>query len=508
MSRLLPALRVGCTSLIVGHALVGCAPERVEADPTYEADVAPLFAQKCASCHQGDAPPGGWRATSYVDVVGCVASDGAPATRPDAAPILRVLGGSHAGYVSDDEREILERWIAAGAPAFRGGVHDPSFVDPRSERSHGRFLRARRWAPMLDPGDADACGRCHDGAPNHVAGALPAPRATSCQSCHTQPEGPLACGTCHGDGGARAAPPRDACLSPGASGFAHAAHVEPRAAKSEGLSCATCHPTPSGAGDFAATHGDGAVQVRLAQIAGPLARFDAATKTCTTQCHQGPGAARPAPVWTDPQPSSCGSCHGAPPPAHPEGRCSLCHREADDTGTKLLSTKLHLDGRVQVGDGSGQCGSCHGAGNDPWPSTGAHATHAAPKQAVPVACESCHVVPGPGAPHSSGRGFAAVRFAGLARKGGASPTWSATTKTCADTYCHAGVSGGSQPAPTWLDPSGAGCGTCHGTPPSPPHVASSGCGTGACHGGVVSGGAITAKGKAAHVDGKIDLAVP
>lgn len=508
MTRILPTLRTLCAGLIIGHVAVACAPERVEVDPTFADDVGPLLARKCASCHRGDAPAGGWRATSYVDAVGCVASDGAPATDADRAPILRVLAGTHAGRLTDDERRVLERWIAAGAPAFRGGVHAASFVDPRSEGSHGRFLRARRWAPMLDPGDPDACGRCHEGAPNHVAGALPAPRATSCQSCHTQPEGPLACGTCHGDG-PRAAPPRDACFFPGsAPGFAHAAHVDPSAAKQEGLSCATCHPTPAGPGDFGGAHGDGAVQVRLAAIAGPLARFDAATKTCTTRCHAGPGASRPSPVWTDPKPSTCDACHGAPPPSHPKGRCSLCHAEVDDTGTKLVSTKLHLDGRVEVGDGTGKCGSCHGKGDDPWPRTGAHGTHASPLNAASVACAGCHVVPGPGAAHPAGRGFAAVRFAGLAAKGGAKPSWEAATKTCGGTYCHAGVSGGSKPAPTWLDPTGAGCGTCHGLPPSAPHVASTACGTGTCHGGVVSASMITAKGKAVHVDGTIDLSAP
>ena len=53
-----------------------------------------------------------------------------------------------------------------------------------------------------------------------------------------------------------------------------------------------------------------------------------------------------------------------------------------------------------------------------------------------------------------------------AAKAGATATWTAGTKTCANTYCHGStLTGGTTKNPVW----GAtltGCGTCHGFPPA------------------------------------------
>lgn len=439
--------------VVVGAAIAGCISERAPLEPSYRDDIGPLVAARCASCHSGEAPAGGLGLGSYLDLIGC--ANGQPLTVGGDPKLLRALDGpSHASV--RDTRDVLARWLARGAPASNGGVHPASFVDPRSAARHGKFLRDRRWKPMLDATNADACGKCHAGAAASAASA--APGATTCTTCHR--ESVLACNTCHG--AAKAYPPRDACFFPTESGGAHAAHVEPSASTPAGVPCASCHPVPT-VGLPGGTHGDGAVQVYLAG-----GSFDAATKACTTACHAGIGALRPTPKWTDEV--KCGDCHSVPPPAHPAGTCANCH-----------SPLLHANGRVDLGDGSGKCGACHGTGDDPRPKTAAHAKHA-------FDCSTCHATD---SKHPNGE--LSVRLLGLAAKGGRSPVYDPASKSCGSTYCH-DLGGGTNRTPKWSETI-SGCNSCHSSPPPPPHTASAACGTAGCHLDVV--------GK--HVNGAIDL---
>jgi len=500
--------------LLIASALTGCRQERDTSNaPTYDGEVSAILAAKCTDCHR-DSASGGWVANSYLSTIACVRS-GAPATLPsdDTAPLARAVGDStHYLLLTDREREIIRAWVRAGAPKFQTSVHDPAFVDPRSEKSHARMLRAERWKSMLDPNADTACGRCHDGAPSGRPAKVDAsaPRATACTSCHKEPEGVLACSTCHGDG-TRAAPPRDPCFFPEdvPRAGAHLAHVGPNAIRGEGLPCSTCHPVPStaaGANILDGVHGNGSVDVAITSpIAGPSS-YDAIARTCTTGCHARAGAAKPKPAWTDRGPLACGDCHGAPPPQHYAGACTSCHHEANATGTGLTSTPvLHVNGKVDLGDGTGTCGACHGSGDDPWPKTGAHATHRAPSSARAVACETCHVVPkayGPDAGHPVGGG-AKVVFSGIADARDAGATYDAPT--CKNVYCHGGGLVGTTPAtPYWTDTSGASktCTGCHGQPPSAPHPTTTTCYT--CHRSVTDpapDGGVILTSPNEHVDG-------
>lgn len=485
--------------------------------PTFDGEVATILKTRCAGCHGDDAPPGRWRATTYANAVSC-ARDGSSATERGAnAPLLRALEDvTHQGVVSGVERDELVAWVLAGSPKRRGAVHDASFFDPRSPQSHGRHLRGLRWRPMLDAKDPEACGRCHAGAParpEKTTGA--APGATPCTTCHAEPGGVLACTTCHGNRG-RNYPPRDACFHPEdrALGTAHAAHVEPGPTHAEGLACATCHPIP-GPDVIGGSHGNGTVDVVFDPVLAGAASYDRATRSCTGSCHVRRGGARPQPAWTDTQPMKCGDCHGAPPPSHYAGACSGCHAEANADGTALASPRLHVNGRVDLGDGSAKCGACHGAGDDPWPKTGAHASHRAPSAAASVPCETCHLVPagfGPSFRHPRG-GAAAVTLGGRARTKGAPAAYSPDTHTCAEVYCHgAKLMGTVGATPNWYDASGKEktCGACHGVPPGEPHIASTGCVL--CHGNVVedhgSDPQILPRNASHHVDGVLDRGLP
>ena len=506
------------TAIVIG----GCSVDRATpSEPTYDETIAPLIAERCVACHGPKAPAGGWRASSYLEAIACVA-DGRAAALPGAsdAPIVRVLtDATHAPLVSASERDVIAAWVAAGTPKFRGTVHAPSFVDPRSEESHGRFLRAKRWSPMLDPNDAESCGRCHDGAPSRPPGVTAsAPLAPSCTTCHREPEGTLACNTCHGRGvgdGARlpakAYPPRDPCFFPDDSNVAtaHAAHVEGTASHANGVACSTCHPLP-GNPVIGGTHGNGAIDVRLdLAIAGATASFDGTSKACTTACHARAGGARPKPAWTEKTPMKCGDCHGSPPPKHFEGACTSCHRQTNATGTGFAaSATLHVNGHVDLGDGSGKCGACHGTGDDPWPSTNAHPAHQHPTAALAAPCASCHTVPttfGAGTSHPHG-GPASVVLSGIAVTRGTNATYAAGS--CRDVYCHGGgLEGTTAAMPSWTDTSKSAskCGACHTTPPAAPHVQSTACDL--CHrdGAVTSAGpAIAPEWKALHVNGVVD----
>jgi predicted CxxxxCH...CXXCH cytochrome family protein len=490
----LVALFVACSDRRIDDGVVG-----------YTTAVEPLLRAQCVRCHAGVAPAGGWRADSYVGAIGCSA-DERPVTLPrDAtAPLLAALGRpDHAAFTTADERALLASWVESGASRSGASFHGPAFADPRSPESHGAFLRSKRYQPMLDANDPDACGSCHDGTPRRTGIATAAPSAPACSSCHaSSATQPLACGTCHGNGD-RAYPPRDRCFFPGdPDEHAHAAHAAPSGSRSTGLPCSTCHPAPP-AGLIAGTHGNGYVEIWFDGIvAGRDARFDPASATCTGTCHAR-GGAKPAPSWGD-GPRSCNDCHASPPANHYAGPCTTCHHEANASGTALTNPVLHVNGRVDLGDGSGKCGACHGEGDDPWPKTGAHQAHAAPPNAAPVPCATCHDVPGAGSAHpTTNAGPPKVLLGLLAGRGGRRPVYDPATKTCSGTYCHEG-SGGSETAPRWTDgPAARTCTSCHAAPPPPPHVQSATCSAAACHLGSVDGLTFTDAGRLEHVDGLI-----
>jgi predicted CxxxxCH...CXXCH cytochrome family protein len=561
-------MRPATTLLVILVAVrfgVGCSEDRAatpNAPPVYDVDVAPVLQRACAPCHHGASPDGsglpvagwpalsadggtadagrasdesaeaGWSVSSYLQTIACVAPSGAPAALPanGDAPILRALGSEAHKTVklSATDRSTLEAWVAAGAPAFAATVHSPSFADPRSSGFHGAYLRSRRWAPMLDGNDPNACGRCHDGTPARPAGVtLPAPGAPACTSCHSQPEGVLACNTCHGTA-TQIYPPRDACFFPGGTGGAHRAHVEastihrgPSQAEAghgtpetNGFACSTCHPSPPKE-VIGGLHGNGSVDIVFdPKLVSPEASYDAKSNSCAVSCHD-VGGDRKRWVWTDTTPVTCNDCHTSPPANHFPGACNTCHFEANATGTALSGGPLHLDGRIELGNGSGKCGACHGDGDSPWPATDAHAAHRDPSIAAPIACQDCHPVPSSIlSPGHFQQGYVRFAFSGRATARGATPTWNGTS--CENVACH-GANLPSPPSvvPRWADKSGAAaaCGACHAIPPSTNHTPSTECSRSDCHGTEVSNNAegvpsITVSGRALHIDGVIEFNTP
>lgn len=399
----------------------------------------------------------------------------------------RPLGGLFQGCLLGGALVLLACSEERPETSSRNGVHPLGISDPKSANFHATHLRARRWAPMLDKNDAESCGLCHDGVEAKPDGVrFPAPGAPSCTSCHEK--GVLDCSTCHKER---------------PESGAHTAHLALEG-QAGGLVCASCHELP-GPSVIAGNHGNGQVEVRFDPARIPAgASYEASSKSCAVYCHDH-GGARARPSWDEPGPMRCGDCHGAPPDAHYPGACTTCHREANGEGNSLIEGPFHLNGKIDLGDGSGGCGACHREN----PDSGAHVAHRSPTLTTPVACGECH--PSYDSPQSPGHldGVVHVSFGARAKAFGAAPSWSAGT--CASVACHgAGLTQPPGVLPSWQDTSGAAsqCGACHGVPPLQ-HTPSTDCGRSDCHGGVVQrqGGilSIPPDGRALHINGQLDI---
>jgi predicted CxxxxCH...CXXCH cytochrome family protein len=397
-----------------------------------------------------------------------------------------------------------------------------------------------------------SCGGCHDGYGGtkggaagsftvntaiHVDGTVNASGGT-CTTCHGTKGRTLVAGA---DAQAEAAPPVDA------KGFtaagAHLAHVN-KAALTTPVGCSECHPAvgsaPKGGAD---THGDGKATVvpgNRSKGDGAAATFDAASGKCASNyCHGATltGGSNTAPVWTkvDGTQAACGTCHGIPPPSPHSANtsCGTCHTGYTAT---TVNVKLHIDGKVDSSGGS--CTSCHGdaartpssiaaappaeakvsSGTAPWAGDGANGAHLAHLKAGSLgpatACGECHTVPAAaprGGTDTHGDGKATLVFGTLARTGGATPTFNASTASCSGVYCHgAKMSGGTATTPVWTrnDGTQAACGACHGVPPadSTHNGLASGAACKSCHtgyGGTKGGTAFTVN-TALHLNGVTD----
>jgi predicted CxxxxCH...CXXCH cytochrome family protein len=122
-----------------------------------------------------------------------------------------------------------------------------------------------------------------------------------------------------------------------------------------------------------------------------------------------------------------------------------------------------------------------------------------------MSCSECHVVPAQSL-HSNGT--VDMSWGPLATSGGAAPVFTASSATCASTYCHGATlnAGGETTVPTWtkVDGSQGKCASCHGYPPSAPHPQNGMCN--ACHPLTVTvDGSIDVAG-GRHIDGTVDVA--
>jgi predicted CxxxxCH...CXXCH cytochrome family protein len=387
-----------------------------------------------------------------------------------------------------DARPVVDGGAGCGAD-MRRGIHECGILDPDSPDFHGALIRSVNW-------DLQSCAQCH--GEDFSGGSA----QSSCLGCHPGSGGPTGCATCHG------APP---------STGAHAAHAAGTIARP--FDCTECHLKPRLYTDVGhILGGDGTLLpppavVRFGALA--AASVDGVTRAgapswngdsaiCSNvYCHGAAfadaKAARTTPDWKGgASEAACGACHGLPPADHgngPGARCELCHPAVAGAALSVSNPALHVDGQVQLGDGSGACWACHGTTGNPAPprdlsgntdpsaiGVGAHAAHvgATHRLSAPVLCGDCHVVPTAlaDAGHID-HDLPATVFPPAALTGslsaadGAMPAWDHASARCANVYCHGGgatlstdQSAGLERAPLWTGgTSEAACGGCHGVPP-------------------------------------------
>lgn len=427
-----------------------------------------------------------------------------------------------------------------GATLRDGDVTDPEWTlvdgsQVECDSCHGN--------PPPEPHPAwERCDRCHpdadaDGgiadASRHVDGVVDVVdwEETPCNACHgdstADPD----------DDGSWAPPPAldgsDDTTAPGVG--AHAEHVGGGEA-GRAVACFECHVVPEdalGEGHFDATEGAEVTfaATGMARRDGADPSYEADATTCAgVYCHGATlaGGAVAEAEWTlvDGTQNECDSCHGDPPPEPHTSweRCDRCHPDADGAGgIAAASRSMHVNGVLNLVDFDAlACDACHGddaaapapppaldgSTDTATPGVGAHDAHLSGALGAVVACGECHVVPQEvdAAGHFDSALPADVEFAagGLARTGGADPSYAATTTTCASTYCHGEtLLGATITDPDWtvVDGSQVECGdACHGTPPPPPHSASAACD--GCHATADGVGAIVEP--CLHVNGAID----
>ncbi len=274
-------------------------------------------------------------------------------------------------------------WDSAGATCAETYCHGATLS--------GGTNKTPDWT-VID-GSQAACGTCHGAPP-----PWPHPSSGDCASCHPQTmDGSaidvaggfhingvvevtgLSCNACHGSG-ANPAPPADTTgqsASTEVTVGAHQSHLTDGVLR-RAISCSECHVVPQSQSD--AGHIDPSPAEltwgTLATTEGATPLWDRSITTCSySYCHGATlgGGSNKTPDWTvvDGSQTTCGSCHGVPPPPpHPaSGACYDCHPDTVDQSFQI-NPDTHIDGILQVRV-TGQCTACHGAP----PATGSHLIH-------------------------------------------------------------------------------------------------------------------------------------
>jgi predicted CxxxxCH...CXXCH cytochrome family protein len=516
----------------------------------------------CGSCHGTPPPAPHPVATDLTQCNGCH-----PATMDASGQIIPpAQGGKHLDGIVEAQGHPAS-WMDQTSPGFHAYSADLGIAACQS--CHGQDLSGgvvkKACADCHMAGGVanpfTTCTACHGGADNqtgapprttwgqsadtvrvgahsaHIAGSSMAP-GFACVECHVTPtdmfsaghiDGPRATVT-FGDLAVKgaAAPKWDVATAKCSSTYCHGAtlnggnntsptwtggsgqavcgscHGVPPLAPHPTASltqCNTCHPgTVDASGNLippasGGKHLDGVIEAvgghDASWIDPSSPNFHAFTadtniQSCT-QCH---GADL----------STCAQCHTAGGPAKPFTTCTACHGGTDNqTGAPPAAIWGH------AGDPS------RGGGTLDPVRVGAHTTHVTGSNLAPAFdCTVCHVKPTDpfSAGHIDGNTTATVTFGGLAVNGTSLlPTWTRTSATCSNTYCHgATLAGGNNTTPVWTGTNQAACGSCHGVPPLAPHPTATLQQCNGCHPDTVdaSGNVIPPSSGGKHLDGTIE----
>ncbi len=244
--------------------------------------------------------------------------------------------------------------------------HPENFASPASPEGHASFIAsAVDW-------DISECQSCHgiDYSGNGFA-------EKNCLTCHTQPDGPEDCSTCHG-GAENAAPPRDlndnTSISLRTVG-AHQIHLSGTQWSTFTTGkCESCHNVPgslAASGHLDDLPGSEVVFNAFASFNGTLSpQWSRSDASCSNvYCHGNfefrkedsdyPWAYiepvmrgnNPRMIWTSQGGGQtlCGTCHGLPPQGHIPGQnCEGCHSRVVDANFNITNPYLHINGKIEV----------------------------------------------------------------------------------------------------------------------------------------------------------------
>jgi len=173
----------------------------------------------------------------------------------------------------------------------------------------------------------------------------------------------------------------------------------------------------------------------------------------------------------------------------------------------ILSPSNNDDNSVtpapQQGNSSNDfCISCHGQDG---PSTGLHQLHLKTPYTKKIDCVECHKLPDIKNISAHIDGIPGkLTWGKQASQHGKIPSWVAATKTCSNTYCHAGANGGTDQSPQWITGNGVtSCTTCHGDPPPAPHTQNTNCV--GCHENTINPDGTLNIQDGFHLDGQIQM---
>jgi predicted CxxxxCH...CXXCH cytochrome family protein len=246
-------------------------------------------------------------------------------------------------------------------------VHTKSIMDPSSNAFHGKFIAGKNWN-MTD------CRTCHG---VNYAGGVTSP---TCNTCHSQPNGPEACNTCHGDFSTPSltAPPRALnnaieTTDPGVG--AHTYHLTKIKMMANVVECKECHLVPTVLNSPG--HLDNLPKAELTfsglTNAGPSnTSYEFSAKQCfNSYCHGNFSFSKAtsvypwaytedamkgnnySPKWTkvDGTEGKCGTCHGLPPTGHQTSdlkSCATCHQGVINNMGAIIDAKKHINGKINV----------------------------------------------------------------------------------------------------------------------------------------------------------------
>jgi hypothetical protein len=243
--------------------------------------------------------------------------------------------------------------------------HPPNWAAPGSDQSHAAYIKSVYW-------DLDECKVCHGS--DYKGGSS----GVSCYTCHTQPGGPEACNTCHGNGAAPVtdlanwAPPKDLddnldTTDPGVG--VHQLHLAPSVLTSAyDRDCSLCHPALSGFDD--PKHINGTVDIEFSDVATWQGKvtpvYHADTYQCSNvYCHGNFTFRRdessvvlayldsvmtgnnPELLWPSALSGAtqCIVCHNLPPQGHiVVSNCSQCHSTVVDANYNIIDPARHING--------------------------------------------------------------------------------------------------------------------------------------------------------------------